>query len=132
MKAISPSKCIAILLMFAGLAVSSTSAIAAEPIPFNAMMQSSSAQPAIPPLHEASSQPAAAASQHRPMTAGGKIVTGIGVAVAGFGVLFMAVGATEDKNSFGPSRGACFATGGIFMGIGAATILGGMHWRKAK
>ena len=66
------------------------------------------------------------------MTTGGKIVTGVGVAVVGIGVLMFAAGASQDKNSWGPSRGACFATGGIFAGIGAATILGGMHWRKAK
>ena len=119
--------------MFAGLSISAASANAEEPIPFNAMMQSASAEPAIPPLHDANAQPAAATSLHPPMTTGGKIVTGVGVAVAGIGVLVIAVGASEGSNPIvGPSRSAYFATGGVFVGIGAATILGGVHWRKAK
>ena len=126
-------------LMMAGMFLNSACAIAEGPIPFNAMMQSSSYGPAIPPTPDAKetagAQPSAAVStspaRKAHMTTGGKVMTGVGIGLVGVGATLMGIAAQDKPGSMFHSGVEVIGYGGGagFAGTGVVLIAFGVHRR---
>jgi hypothetical protein len=130
-------KRVAVSFLMIGMLCNSMRTIAEGPIPFNAIMQSSGAQPAIPSASDAQNTPRPAVSQqapHRPMTTGGKVMVGVGIGFVGFGALLIAAGTTvKDSDWFASeSRAVGFGGGAAFAGVGTTLIVFGWHRRTLK
>jgi hypothetical protein len=127
-------KLVAAALLVFGLLSNSILAMAEGPVPFRALMQTASAQPTTTPITALQDQSTAVSTQpaHRPMTSGGKIMTGAGIAifVIGGGVL---VGAAVLNSLASPSHKAeAYGAGSGAVAGGAILIVLGNHRRSAK
>jgi hypothetical protein len=130
-------KLVTVALLVVGMLSNSMLAMAEDPVPFRALMQTASAQPTTTPITASRDQSTAVSTQpaHRPMTRGGKIMTGAGISlcVIGGGVLVGAV-ALNSAWGFSPSRKAeaYGGGGGALAGGTILIILGDHHRRSAK
>jgi hypothetical protein len=127
----------AVLVLIVGMLCNCTLAVAEGPIPFHELARSASMRPSLPLLQDGQGSATAAQPQKpasRPMTRGGKIMTGFGIGLLGLGVLFIAAGATTSSDDFLGSefKTASFFTGGIFAAGGTTLIVFGTHRRKAN
>jgi hypothetical protein len=128
-------KLVAVAVLVVGMLSHSMLAMAEGPVPFRALMQTASAQPATTPIAASQDQSTAVSTQpaHRPMTSGGKIMTGTGIAlcVIGGGVLVGAV-ALNSAWGFSPSRkAAAYGGGSGALAGGAILIVLGVHHRRS-
>jgi hypothetical protein len=127
-------KLVAVALLVFGMLSNSMLAMAEGPVPFRALMQTASAQPTTTPITASQDQSTAVSTQpaHRPMTSGGKIMTGAGIAlcVIGGGVL---VGTAVLNSLASPSHKAeAYGAGSGAVAGGAILIVFGDHRRSAK
>ena len=130
----STVKLFAVPLMIAGMFLNSACAVAEDPIPFNAMMQSASAQAAVPPMaaaNSASTQPLNAGH----VTNGGKAEIIGGFVLFGAGIL--TITATSFLNSSGPApQGGkslgLYAGGAGIAAAGITLVAFGFHKRSTK
>lgn len=116
-------------LTVAGMLLSSMGAIAEDPIPFKAMMQTAGAQPAVPPAPDAQSQQ----KNSGKITAGGRaeMAGGIVMTVVGGGVI--ALTAALSVGGLKPPAGkaaALYAGGAATTGVGITLIVLGMNRRS--
>ena len=130
-------KLVAVALLVVGMLSNSMLAMAEGPVPFRALMQTAGAQPTMTPITASQDQSTAVSTQPapRPMTSGGKIMTGVGIGlfVTGVGVLVGAA-ALNSAWGFSPSRKAEAYGGGGGAVVGGAilVVLGSHHRRLAK
>jgi hypothetical protein len=97
-------------------------------------MQTASAQPTTTPITASQDQSTAVSTQpaHRPMTSGGKIMTGAGLALCGIGVVVL-VGAAVLNSLASPSHKAeAYGAGSGAVAGGVILIVLGDHRRSAK
>lgn len=97
-------------------------AMAEGPVPFRALMETAGAQPGLPPMTDARDQSAALSTQpaHRPMTSGGKIMTGVGIAICVIGGSVL-VGTAAARNAWGFSS----SDEAKLLGAGSGAVAGG-------
>jgi hypothetical protein len=122
-----------VCLLVLSMACSSSCAVAEGPIPVRALMQNAGAQSALPASSGDQSSPAPDVSQtapHRPMTTGGKVMTGVGIGLLALGVAALAT--PQPKDGFAPAEGAVRATSILCAGVGVTLVVIGTHRRKAK
>jgi len=129
-------KLVAVALLVFGMLSNSMLAMAEGPVPFRALMQTASAQPTTTPITASQDQSTAVSTQpaHRPMTSGGKIMTGVGIGlcVIGGGVI-VASAALNNVWGFSPSdKAKAYGAGGGAVAGGAILIVLGHHRRSAK
>lgn len=138
----SSIKCMTVPLMCAGMILSSLNAAAQDSIPFRAMMQSASAQAAVPwrsvagpDAQTASGQQASPNPKTGPITAAGKTEIGVGFLLIGAGVVTVSLTAALNSSGFKPSgvkTPALYAAGGGAMAVGVTLIALGFHRHRAK
>jgi hypothetical protein len=122
-------KLVTVPLLVVGMLSNSMFAMAEGPVPFKALMQTAGAQPTTTPITASQDQSTAVPTQpaHGPMTRGGKIMTGAGIAlcviggsvVVGTAALNSAWGftASDKAKSYGAGSGAV-AGGAILIVLG--------------
>jgi hypothetical protein len=127
-------KFVAVVFLIAGVLCNSALASAEGPIPFSALEQAANAQPIAAVAHEATGNSTPVQVQSRPMTSGGKVMTGVGIGLLGLGVTMFAFGASVSRNDIagGTIRGVSFGAGGGFAAIGTGLIYFGVHRRSSK
>ncbi len=130
---VGSSICILAVLL-AGMFLDSVSANAEDPIPFDAMMHSASAQSAVPPRPDANS---ASGGQVDPshLTHAGKAEIGAGFLLLGAGVVTIAITAILQNGGFkasGAKTPALYAGGAGAAAVGVTLIAFGFHKRSAK
>jgi hypothetical protein len=129
-------KLVAVIVLLAGLLCNSMMATAEGPIPFSELAKTGGMQPSAIPAPDAGSvsSPTATQPAHTHMTRGGKIMTGVGIGLLGFGAVLFGTGASTPKDSwFGPQvREIGMASGAAFAGVGTTLIVFGTHRRSAK
>jgi hypothetical protein len=123
----------AVLVVVAGMLVHSMCAFAEDPVPFEAMMQSAGAPPAVPAKPDASaaaSQPANAGK----ITAVGKTEIIGGYFLLGTGVLTIALTAAINSGFkiSGPKVPALYVGGAAAAGVGVTLVVLGFHRRSKK
>lgn len=126
-------KLVAAVALVVAMLCTSTSAMAAGPVPFRALMRNDGAQPGIPPLTDAIDQPTAAPNQaaHKThMTRAGKIMTGVGIGMAAIGGVVMA--ATPHAFATPTDRSELYGASGATMGVGVVLIVIGVTRRSAQ
>ena len=129
-----------VVFLIAGMLCNSALASAEGPIPFSELEQVAGAQPNAALPHEASTGSPTAVSaqpaQHRPLTSGGKIMIGAGIACVALGGALIGTRIALRGNSFDVSPAIPNAIGyggGAFLaGSGAVLILLGSHHRSPK
>lgn len=132
---IRPSvKLFAVPLVIAGMLPNTVCAVAQDPIPFNAMMQSSSAQTALPPRPDSTR---ASSRQVDPghVTKVGKTEIVGGFVLLGAGIATVSITALLSNGGFRPSGAktpALYAVGAAASGVGVTLIAFGFHKRSAK
>ena len=127
-------KLVAAAVLVVGMLSNSMLAMAEDPVPFRALMQTAGAQPATTPTTASKDQSAPVATQpaHRPMTSGGKVMTGAGIVlfVVGGGVL---IGTALLNSWASPAHKAEFYGAGSGAVVsGAILIVIGHRHRSAK
>jgi hypothetical protein len=129
-------KLVAVFILLAGLLGNSMMATAEGPIPFNELAKAAGTQPDAIPAPDAGSvsSPAATQPSHPHMTRGGKIMTGVGIGLLGFGAVLFGTGASTSKDSFLGSdvRAIGMGAGAAFAGVGTTLIVFGTHQRSTK
>ena len=134
---IKTGACIRLLaapLMVAGMFFNSACAVAEGPIPFNAMMQSASAQAAVPPGPDANS------ASVQPVKTGhitklGITEIGVGSVLLGAGILTILATLALNSSGFRPQGAktpALYAGGAAASAVGVTLIAFGSHKRSAK
>jgi hypothetical protein len=129
-------KLVAVAVLVLGMLCNSALAMAEGPVPFSALMQPAGAQPDMAPITDAKDQSTAVSTQpaHRPMTSGGKIMTGVGIALCVIGGSVL-VGAAALNNVWGFSssdKAKVYGAGSGAVAGGAILIVIGNHRRSAK
>jgi hypothetical protein len=120
---------VAVMLISAGIVLSSMSAVAEGPIPFNAMMQTGGAQAAVP------AKPSGQQASPGPITNTGKTEIGAGLFLFAAGVATISITALLNTGGFKPSSGkssALYAVGGGATAGGVTLIALGFHRRKPR
>jgi hypothetical protein len=129
-------KLVAVALIVFGMLSNSMLAMAEGPVPFRALMQPASAQPTTTPITASQDQSTAVSTQpaHRPMTSGGKIMTGAGIAICVIGgVVLVGAAALNNVWGFSPSdKAEAYGAGSGAVAGGAILIVLGHHRRSAK
>jgi hypothetical protein len=132
----SMMKLVAVFILLAGLLCNSMMATAEGPIPFSELARTGGLQPnAIPtPDPGSSSSTVAGQTAHPHMTRGGKIMTGVGIGLLGFGAVLFGTGASTSKDSFLGSdvRAIGMGAGAAFAGVGTTLIVFGVHQKSTK
>jgi hypothetical protein len=115
-------------VVIGALLLNSLCAVAEDPIPFKAMMQSAGAQPAVPPTPDAQSQQANTGK----ITAVGKTEIVGGYVLLGAGAVTVALTAAINSGfKFSGSKvTALYAGGGAAAGVGVTLIVLGFHRRS--
>jgi hypothetical protein len=120
--------------MIAGMFLNSAYAVAEGPIPFNAMMESSSAQSAVPPMPAANiASTQQVGTGH--ITNGGKAEIIGGFVLFGAGVLTIAFTSLLSSSGFSPQGSkspALYAGGAGVAAAGVTLIAFGFHKRSTK
>jgi hypothetical protein len=119
-------------LLVLSLACSSSCAVAEGPIPVRALIQNAGTQAALP-SSSGDQNPTPAVNQtapHRPMTTGGKVMTGVGIGLLAIGVA--AIATPQPKDGFAPAEAEARAEGLLTAGVGVTLVVIGTHRRKAK
>ena len=128
-------KLVAVALLVVGMLCNSMLAMAEGPVPFRALMQTAGAQPTTTPIAASQDQSTAVSTQpaDRPMTSGGKIMTGTGLGLCVVGVVVLVTAAVLNSLA-SPSRKAEAYGGGGGAVVGGAilVVLGSHHRRLAK
>ena len=129
-------KLVTVALLVVGMLSNSMLVMAEGPVPFRALMQTAGAQPTATPITASQDQSTAVPTQpaHGPMTRGGKMMTGVGIAlcVIGGGVL---VGTAALNNAWGFSssdKAMSYGAGSGAVAGGVILIVFGNHRRSAK
>ena len=130
----------AVVLLIAGLLCNSALAGAEGPIPFASLEQAANAQSGATVSRDATanSMPVTAqpAKTNRPLTTGGRVITGVGIgfAVFGVGLLGLGINASTKSNNFdrGIGEAVGFGVGGVSTAVGTGLIIAGLHWRSSK
>ena len=129
-------KLVVVALLVFGMLSNSMLAMAEGPVPFRALMQTASAQPATTPITASQDQSTAVSTQpaHRPMTSGGKIMTGAGIALCVIGgAVLIGAAALNNVWGFSPSdKAEAYGAGSGAVAGGAILIVLGHHRRSAK
>lgn len=132
---IGSSVCIvAVLLLAAGACLTSVSADAEQPVPFDAIMHSASVQSAVPPRPDANSASGGQVDRGH-VTNAGKAEIGTGFFLLGAGVVTIAITAILQKGGFKPSGAktpALYAGGAGAAAVGVTLVTFGFHKRSAK
>ena len=127
-----PTKLLAMPLMIVGVLLTSVLAVAEDPVPFKAMMQSASAPAAVPPMPDASNAAGPAVNTGK-ITAAGKAEIVGGFVLLGTGILTVAFTAVLTGNRFAGSKGpALYAGGAAASGVGVTLIVFGAHRHARK
>jgi hypothetical protein len=126
------TKFLAVSLLVVGVFLTSVLAVAEDPIPFKAMMQSASAPVAGPPKPDAN-YPAGQAANASKTTAAGKaeIIGGFVLLVTGISTVAFTAKLTG-TNYAGPKAPALYAGGAAAAGVGVTLIVLGSHRRAKK
>jgi hypothetical protein len=127
-------KLVVVALLVFGMLSNSMLAVAEGPVPFRALMQTAGAQPATTPIAASQNQSTAVSTQpaRRPMTSGGKIMTGAGLALCVAGGVVL-VGAAVLNSLASPSHKAeAYGAGSGAVAGGVILIVLGDHRRSAK
>lgn len=127
-------KIITVALLILGILGSSMMATAEGPVPFKALMQNAGTPPSATSVTPSQGQSAAVPTQppHRPMTSGGKMMTGFGIFMVAAGAVVI-VG-TASLNSWASSSDKAKlygAASGVAAG-GVTLIILGKHRRATK
>ncbi len=129
-------KLVIVALLVAGMLSQSMFAMAEGPVPFKALMQTAGAQPSTTPITASQDQSTAVPTQpaHGPMTRGGKMMTGVGIAlfVIGGGVI---VGSAILNSAWGFSasdKAKAYGSGSGAVAGGAILIVLGNRRRSKK
>jgi hypothetical protein len=116
-------------LLVAGMFFSSEFAMAQDPIPFHAMMQSASTPPAVPPKQDANNTASQPANSGK-ITAAGKAGIAGGYVLLGAGALTVAFTAVITGDKFAGSKApTLYATGAGAAAVGVTMIVIGFHRR---
>jgi hypothetical protein len=127
-------KLVTVALLVVGMLSNSILVMAEDPVPFRALMQTAGAQPATTPIAASQNQSTAVSTQpaRRPMTSGGKIMTGAGLALCVAGGVVL-VGAAVLNSLASPSHKAeAYGAGSGAVAGGVILIVLGDHRRSAK
>ena len=128
---------ILVVMLVTALLFTSAPAMAENAAPLRSLVQDAGASAKIIPASEAAYDSSAAPARQvhsRPMTRGGKIMTGIGIGLMGAGVAVIAQGATIKSSDIVGSvvKSYCLGSGlGLTAAGGALTIVG-VHRRKKQ
>jgi hypothetical protein len=130
-------KLLTIAILILGLLSSSTLAVAESLVPFSAYEQMAGTPSSAPPLPDAGNDPAATTAQSAhsgQMTTGGKVITGVGIALVGIGAVLIGFGASVNSNQLAGSKikPVGLGAGAGFAGVGVVMIVVGLHKHKAK
>lgn len=128
-------KLVAVALLVVGMLSNSMLAVAEDPVPFRALMQTASAQPTTTPIAASQDQSTAVPSQPapRPMTSGGKIMTGTGLGLCVVGVVVLVSAAVLNSLASPSHKAEAYGGGGGAVAGGAIlVVLGSHHRRSAK
>jgi hypothetical protein len=107
-------KLITVALLAVGMFSNSMMAMAESAVPFRALMQTASAKPAAPPITASQDQSTAASTQpaHRPMTGGGKFMTGADIAICAIGGFVLVGTATLNIYASSSDKAKLYGVGG--------------------
>jgi hypothetical protein len=125
----SSIKFVAVPLMSAGMFLSSLSAVAENPIPFKAMMQSAGAQAPVPP------KPTGQQVNQGPITSTGKAEIGAGFLLVGAGIVTITATALLNSSNFnpaGPKTPLLYGVGAGATAAGVTLVALGFHKHKAR
>jgi hypothetical protein len=129
-------KLVTVALLVVGMLSNSMLVMAEGPVPFRALMQTAGAQPTTTPITAPQDQSTAVPTQpaNRPMTRGGKIMTGVGIAICVIGGSVL-VGTAALNNAWGFSssdKAKFYGAGSGAVAGGAILVVLGNHRRSAK
>jgi hypothetical protein len=129
-------KLVTVALLVVGMLSNSVFAMAEGPVPFKALMQTAGAQPITTPITASQDQSTAVPTQpaHGPMTRGGKMMTGVGIALCVIGGTVL-VGSAALNNVWGFSssdKAKFYGAGSGAVAGGAVLIVLGNRRRSAK
>jgi len=128
------SVCIVAVLLAAGTCLSSVSANAEQPIPFDAIMHSVSVKSAVPPRPDANSASGGQVDRGH-VTNAGKAEIGAGFLLIGAGVIAISITAILQNGGFKPSGAktpALYAGGAGAAAVGVTLVAFVFHKRSAK
>jgi hypothetical protein len=123
-----------VALLVVGLSCNSMLAMAEDPVPFRALMQTAGAQPSIPPIRDSKDQSAPVSTEPAPrrhMTTGGKIMVGVGIGMMVIGGVAM-LGAAGSIWATSTEKNSLYGAGGGAMAGGAILIVLGAHRRSVR
>lgn len=126
----SSIKFVAVPLMSAGIFLSSLSAVAENPIPFKAMMQTAGAQAAVPPKPQSGQQ-----VQPGSISNAGKAEIGAGFLLVGAGIVTITATALLNSSNFnpaGPKTPLLYGVGAGATAAGVTLVALGFHKHKAR
>lgn len=123
-------KFLAAMLMGVAVLLSSLSAVAEDPIPFKAMMQSAGTQTPVPPKPQAGQQvqPAPITNVGKTEIVGGFLLIAVGVATMSITALLTSGGPRPS----GAKTPALYAAGGGATAAGVTLVILGSHRHKAR
>jgi hypothetical protein len=129
-------KLVTVALLVVGMLSNSMFAMAEGPVPFKALMQTAGAQPTTTPVTASQNQSTAVPTQpaHRPMTRGGKMMTGFGIGLCVIGGSVLVASAVLNSVwGFSPSdKAKAYGAGGGAVAGGAILIVLGNRRRSAR
>ena len=129
-------KLVTVALLVVGMLSNSMFAMAEGPVPFKALMQTAGAQPTTAPITASQDQSTAVPTRqaHGPMTRGGKMMTGVGIALCVIGgSVLIGSAALNNVWGFSPSdKAKSYGAGSGAVAGGVVLIVLGHHRHSAR